>query len=69
MLVLVVLANLAETLIFSAMAKPDRKPDPDYDEGSQDSFSDGAQAEYSDDVRDPDADDGGSQEWRLRPQR
>jgi hypothetical protein len=34
--------------------------DPDYDEGSQD-------ASYE--VSDPDADDGGSQEWRLRSQK
>ncbi|MGI4873685.1 MAG: hypothetical protein ACRYFX_21205 [Janthinobacterium lividum] len=43
--------------------------DPDYDDAPQAGGSEGADPDYADDLRDADADDGGSQEWRLRPQR
>ena len=43
--------------------------DPDYDDAGQTSYDESSQADYGMDFADADADDGGSQEWRLRPQR
>lgn len=59
------------------MAKPDRKPDPDYDdttqasheEGSDPDYDEGAQPDYDTDYADPDSGEAASQEYYKRSQR
>lgn len=43
--------------------------DPEYDEGAQPGYDEQAQRDFDDDVSDPDAGGGGSQEWYARKQK